>query len=67
MFMIRKHDSLLFNNIAFFSLFFSLPSVLINVYTVDPDMRPVNEKVIPSLCQIEATKMCISRWFTVKQ
>uniref|UniRef100_A0A3Q0S2G7 C3 and PZP like alpha-2-macroglobulin domain containing 8 n=1 Tax=Amphilophus citrinellus TaxID=61819 RepID=A0A3Q0S2G7_AMPCI len=28
--------------------------VLINVYTVDPDMRPVNEKVILNLCHIEA-------------
>lgn len=36
-------------------LFLSL--VLINVYTVTPDLRPVNDKVIETFCHVEAGKV----------
>lgn len=39
-----------FYNDVFPPFFFFLPLVLINVYTVTPDLRPVNDKVIQNEC-----------------
>lgn len=38
------------------TVFPSLSLVFINVYTVTPDLRPVNDKVIQSLCHLKANK-----------
>lgn len=32
------------------AVFLFVPLVLINVYTVTPDLRPVNDKVIQTVC-----------------
>lgn len=52
-FMLRGCKPAVFYN----TVFLYLPSVLINVYTVTPDLRPVNDKVIQNVRHVKANKV----------